>query len=75
MSFFNWTPPDSAQIISPWVAIYFVLTLIVTLLTVWGMKRWTEKEGDEAVKKFLEDIGDAESQTSEKSSWHTTSRT
>lgn len=67
MSFFNWTPSDSAQIISPWVALYFVLTLIVTALTVWRMRKWMEREEQRAIKQFLEDIGDAESQPPGKS--------
>ncbi|KAK0379667.1 hypothetical protein CLIM01_02994 [Colletotrichum limetticola] len=62
MSFFNWTPPDSAQIISPWLAIYFAMTLIVTALTVCIMRVWMKNEESKATKQFLKDIGDVESQ-------------
>ncbi|KAK1480395.1 hypothetical protein CTAM01_14442 [Colletotrichum tamarilloi] len=62
MSFFNWTPPDSSQIISPWVAIYFAMALVVTVLTVWRMREWMKKDELRAMKQFLKDIGDVESQ-------------
>jgi hypothetical protein len=30
MSFFNWNPENSNQVISPWIGVFFVLFLITT---------------------------------------------
>ncbi|KAM0817905.1 hypothetical protein AB5N19_03712 [Seiridium cardinale] len=47
MSFFQWIPDDSAQVVSPWIAIYFALTAIITGGTLWRWKKWkTEDEGN-----------------------------
>jgi len=33
MSFFNWIPENSNQVVSPWIAVYFILFLITTGVT------------------------------------------
>lgn len=42
MSFFRWIPDDSANMVSPWIAIYFGLTAIITAATFWRWKTWNE---------------------------------
>lgn len=48
MTFFNWTPQDSNQLVSPWVAVYFGFTAISTAGTVWRFHAWAKKRDAEA---------------------------
>ncbi|KAK1508845.1 hypothetical protein CABS01_08075, partial [Colletotrichum abscissum] len=56
MSFFNWTPPDGNQIISPWIALYGVLVIVITLITVWGMRKWMEAEEKKAREQMAKEV-------------------
>ncbi|KXH43892.1 hypothetical protein CSAL01_01808 [Colletotrichum salicis] len=56
MSFFNWTPPDGDQIISPWIALYCGLATVITLVTVWSMRKWMDAEEKKAKKQMIEDF-------------------
>jgi hypothetical protein len=42
MSFFRWLPDDSPQMVSPYVAVYFGLTAVITGITILGW-RWNNK--------------------------------
>lgn len=44
MSFFQWIPDNSAEVVSPWIAVYFGLTIIITAATIWKWKTWTAKD-------------------------------
>ncbi|KAI0146357.1 hypothetical protein GGR57DRAFT_478949 [Xylariaceae sp. FL1272] len=48
MTFFNWIPHDSNQIVSPWIAMYFVLTVLSTTFTVYRFQSWAAKRDAEA---------------------------
>ncbi|KAI1258791.1 hypothetical protein F5Y18DRAFT_433922 [Xylariaceae sp. FL1019] len=57
MTFFNWIPQDSNQIVSPWIAIYFALTILATTFTVYQFQSWAAKreaEADQSVNAQLE---------------------
>ncbi|KAK1528639.1 uncharacterized protein CCOS01_06473 [Colletotrichum costaricense] len=56
MSFFNWTPPDGDQIISPWIALYGVLAVVITLVTVWRMRKWMEAEEKKAKEQMMREV-------------------
>ncbi|KAK1676305.1 hypothetical protein BDP55DRAFT_662258 [Colletotrichum godetiae] len=56
MSFFNWTPPDGNQIISPWIALYGVLVIVITLITVWSMRKWMEAEEKKARDQMAREV-------------------
>ncbi|KAI1124968.1 hypothetical protein F5Y10DRAFT_248218 [Nemania abortiva] len=38
MTFFNWIPQDSNQVISPWIAIYFGFVVASTAGIIWGFR-------------------------------------
>lgn len=57
MSFFKWTTDDSTQMISPWIAIYFALTILVTGATIWRWRTWTKKEDQETINFVEEELG------------------
>lgn len=44
MTFFSWLPQDSAQVISPWLALYGGLTVLLTTVTVLWLQRRSRKE-------------------------------
>ncbi|KAI0913781.1 hypothetical protein F4823DRAFT_621977 [Ustulina deusta] len=44
MGFFNWIPEESSQMVSPWVAVYFGITIFTTIATVWRFKEWAKKQ-------------------------------
>jgi hypothetical protein len=51
MSFFNWIPKDSNQVVSPWIAIFFVLFIVTTGLTLsFGHFLFKEKIAEEDVE-------------------------
>ncbi|OHE95971.1 hypothetical protein CORC01_08664 [Colletotrichum orchidophilum] len=56
MSFFNWTPPDGNQIISPWIALYGVLAIVITLVTVWRMRKWMDAEERKARDQMRKEV-------------------
>lgn len=56
MSFFNWTPRDGNQIISPWIALYGVLVIVITLITVWGMRKWMDAEEKKAREQMAREV-------------------
>jgi len=61
MGFFNWEPGDD-RMISPWIALYLGLTVLLTTLTLWRWKRWTaaeEKNGLSQLKKVLDSDNDS----------------
>jgi hypothetical protein len=39
MSIFKWIPEDSSQVVSPWIALFLVIVVVVTALTWWGFNR------------------------------------
>lgn len=43
MTFFNWIPPDSSQMVSPWIGLYFGATVVVTGLLHWLSNRWIQE--------------------------------
>ncbi|KAF3802823.1 hypothetical protein GCG54_00000190, partial [Colletotrichum gloeosporioides] len=58
MTFFQWIPDDSEKMVSPFLWIYFVVALILTLFTVWLLRRLanpkkTKKLGVEDPEKGL----------------------
>lgn len=55
MSFFQWIPDDSTQVISPWVCVYIGLTAIVTGVIAFIWWRRTKNQVD--LGEFLEYIG------------------
>lgn len=56
MTFFSWTPSGNEQIISPWVALYFALTVITTAFTIWFWNRRRDREDRDAEKQFAVDL-------------------
>ncbi|KAI0966448.1 hypothetical protein F4678DRAFT_475944 [Xylaria arbuscula] len=57
MTFFNWTVQDnnnninsnsSHPAVSPYIAIYFALTVFATAINVWRFQSWARKQDDEA---------------------------
>ncbi|KAK9780387.1 hypothetical protein SCAR479_02502 [Seiridium cardinale] len=57
MSFFRWIPDDSAEIMSPWIAVYFGLTAIITGVTIWRWKTWKAKD-DQGIEDFISQVID-----------------
>lgn len=63
MSFFRWLPDDSPRMVSPYISVYFGLTVVITALTVlfW---RWNNKKHDdpllEKVVNGVIDLDDVE---------------
>ncbi|KAI1333035.1 hypothetical protein F5Y16DRAFT_354628 [Xylariaceae sp. FL0255] len=48
MTFFNWIPQNSNQVVSPWLAMYLGFTVVSTGATVWRFQTWAKKRDDEA---------------------------
>lgn len=61
MTFFNWTPSESDQILSPWVALYFGLTIITTVFTIWFWKGRSKHEDWDEEGQFKKDLDNAKS--------------
>ncbi|KAK8107220.1 uncharacterized protein PG998_009233 [Apiospora kogelbergensis] len=62
MSFFNWIPDGSPQVISPWIGLYCGSAAMLTLLTLWRWKRYVadqERNAGNAIKKALESDTDS----------------
>ncbi|KAI2636516.1 hypothetical protein GGS26DRAFT_589124 [Hypomontagnella submonticulosa] len=59
MSFFRWIPDDSADMVSPWIAIYFGLTAIITGATLWRWKTWKAKDS-QGLEEFIAQVIDRE---------------
>lgn len=53
MTFFSWIPDGSAQVISPWLGLYGGLTVVLTVVTVMLLNKWSNKEMENA-KETLE---------------------
>lgn len=51
MTFFQWLPEDSDQIVSPFVWIYFLVTISLTLITVGSWHFLTNKREPASVEK------------------------
>ncbi|KAI8951592.1 hypothetical protein F4801DRAFT_285963 [Xylaria longipes] len=49
MGFFNWIPHESNQIVSPWVGLYFGVTILTTIATLWSFQKWAKKHNDDAL--------------------------
>lgn len=56
MTFFSWIPDGSAQKISPWLALYAGLTLLLTSGTVFWFRYWSTIQLEEARKSVQEDL-------------------
>ncbi|KAK1979182.1 hypothetical protein LZ30DRAFT_187073 [Colletotrichum cereale] len=56
MTFFNWTPPDGDQLVSPWIALYGVLAIGITLITVWRMRKWMVEEEKKAREQLMKEV-------------------
>ncbi|KAI1263404.1 hypothetical protein F5Y18DRAFT_438105 [Xylariaceae sp. FL1019] len=54
MTFFNWIPQDSNQIVSPWIAMYFGLTFLATGTIVWQFQSWAKSQKKSVVEKIFE---------------------
>lgn len=54
MGFFQWIPDNSPQMISPWVAVYLGLTLVITVGMVFFWWRRTKNDSD--LNSDLEDL-------------------
>ncbi|KAI0542766.1 hypothetical protein GGR58DRAFT_496876 [Xylaria digitata] len=48
MGFFHWIPDESTQMISPWVAVYFGITLLATIGTLLSFRYWAKKRDEDA---------------------------
>ncbi|KAJ2993606.1 hypothetical protein NUW58_g1787 [Xylaria curta] len=48
MTFFNWIPNDSDQVVSPWVVVYFGFTAVSTAGTLWRFHTWAKRRDAEA---------------------------
>jgi hypothetical protein len=62
MGFFNWIPDRSNNVVSPWIAVYGGLTLILTGGTIWRWRKWNAdqaKNSEERISKALD--GDVDS--------------
>ncbi|KAI0440023.1 hypothetical protein F4803DRAFT_493850 [Xylaria telfairii] len=46
--FFNWIPNDSHQVISPWAALYFGITILTTTATLWHFCQWAKMQDRDA---------------------------
>lgn len=56
MSFFNWIPSSDNQMISPWVALYFGLTVISTAFAILYWKRRGTTEECDSKDQFMHDL-------------------
>ncbi|KAI3394187.1 hypothetical protein diail_3142 [Diaporthe ilicicola] len=56
MTFFSWLPQDSAQITSPWLALYFGLTILLTIVTVFWLRNWSMTDREDAKKSLQEEL-------------------
>ncbi|KAI1278880.1 hypothetical protein F5Y07DRAFT_359772 [Xylaria sp. FL0933] len=54
MGFFNWQPDGSDQMISPWVVVYFGITILTTIATVWRFREWAKKQDLDATHVYAE---------------------
>jgi hypothetical protein len=59
MSFFQWIPNDSNQTVSPWIAVYFGLTTLVTVSIYWLWRKW-EKEDTLNIEDFVDQVIDSD---------------
>ncbi|KAK2050083.1 hypothetical protein LZ31DRAFT_548868 [Colletotrichum somersetense] len=55
-SFFNWTAASSKEVISPWIVLYFGLTITVTAITVWTMNKSMAKEEKTAEEQIRKEV-------------------
>ncbi|KAF3016125.1 hypothetical protein E8E14_005129 [Neopestalotiopsis sp. 37M] len=58
MSFFRWLPDDSPQMVSPYVAIYFGLTVVITAMTVFFWRWSNKKANDPLLEKVVNGVID-----------------
>lgn len=56
MTFFSWIPDGSPQKISPWLALYAGLTLLLTSGTVLWFRSWSTIQLEDARKSLQEDL-------------------
>lgn len=56
MTFFNWIPDESPQVISPWIALYCGSAAILTLLTWWFSRRYITESDKVARIRFQEQL-------------------
>ncbi|KAI0434836.1 hypothetical protein F5Y09DRAFT_354835 [Xylaria sp. FL1042] len=54
MGFFNWMPDESGQMVSPWVVVYFGITIVTTIATVWRFREWAKKQDLDATHVFAQ---------------------
>ncbi|KAI0458536.1 hypothetical protein F5B21DRAFT_529043 [Xylaria acuta] len=54
MGFFNWIPNESNQIISPWVGLYFGVTILTTVASVWRFREWAKKQDNDALAVYAQ---------------------
>ncbi|KAI0862948.1 hypothetical protein F4860DRAFT_502402 [Xylaria cubensis] len=54
MGFFNWIPNESNQMISPWISLYFGVTIFTTVATIWRFKEWARKAEDDAYAVYAQ---------------------
>ncbi|KAK8863010.1 hypothetical protein PGQ11_009245 [Apiospora arundinis] len=62
MSFFNWIPDESPQVISPWIGLYCGSAAILTLLTYWRYRQYTAIQAviiDKNMQKAMESDSDS----------------
>lgn len=57
MSFFRWIPDGSTDIVSPWIAVYFGLTAVITGATFWRWKTWKIKDAH-GIEEFIDGVND-----------------
>lgn len=55
MTFFSWMPEDSAPGASPWLVLYWGLTVLLTSVTILWIKKWSMAKEDER-KSVKEDM-------------------
>lgn len=56
MTFFSWIPDGSAEKISPWLALYAGLTLILTSGTIFWFRYWSTVQLEDARRSLQEDL-------------------
>lgn len=49
-------PSGNEQILSPWIALYFGLTLITTAFTIWVSRRQSDQEEKDVEKQFMKEL-------------------
>ncbi|KAJ5002240.1 hypothetical protein K4K48_000380 [Colletotrichum sp. SAR 10_66] len=54
MTFFQWIPDDSEKMVSPFLWIYFVVALILTLFTVWLLRKLANPK--KTIESGVEDL-------------------